>query len=130
MKKAHFLLRALVLFVVFLILGAGIYRFSKHHYKNVAEWGEPNSQDVLIYKDDTYYYVGKIGDYGLNSKKYAKNEVLGEVTPESLWDKREAFVVWNLDGKANFLIVAIEDEQYLYHHESIDNPIETETAKG
>lgn len=131
MKKAYFLPRAIILFVVFLVIGAGLYRFSGHHYKNVADWCEPNDTAVLIYEDKTYYLAGEIGDPGMASKKFPKNEVLGEVTPESLWDTKAPFVVWSVEGKANFLIVTVEDEQeYLYYHESVDNPAETETVKG
>ncbi len=131
MKKAHFLLRAIILFVVFLAIGAGIYRYAHHHYKNIAEWGEPDSTEVLLYEDKTYCLAGEIGDPGLTSKKYPKNEVLGEVTPDNFWDKKAPFLVWSVEGKANFLIVTVEEEkEYLYYHESVENPAETETVKG
>ena len=131
MKKAHFLIRAIVCFIVFVMIGLGLHRFSNHHYKNIADWSEPDDTNVLIYQDKTYYYAGKIGDPGLAAKKFAKNETLGEVTPDSLWDKKEAFVVWSVEGKANFLIVTVgESTQYLYYHESVSNPAETETAMG
>lgn len=130
MKKAYFLPRALVLFVVFLAIGAGIFRFSTHHYQNIADWEDPASMEVLIYEDDTYHLAGEIGDPGLASKKYPKNEVLGEVTPDGLFDPSAPFVVWNVEGKANFLIVTTEDDkEWLYFREGVDNPAETETAE-
>ncbi len=131
MKKAHFLPRAIILFVVFLAIGAGIFRYANHHYKNIADWGEPDSAKILIYEDETYYLAGKVGDSGLASKKFPKNEVLGEVTPDSLFDTSDPLVVWSVEGKANFLIVTVKDEkEYLYYHESVDNPAETAAVQG
>lgn len=129
MKKAYFLPRALLLFVVFLALGAGIFRFSTHHYKNVAEWGEPDSNEVLLYEEDTYHLAGRIGEKGLTSKKFASAEVLGEVTPDGFLDRTAPLVVWSVDGKADFLIVIDEEErEWLYYREGVDNPAETETV--
>lgn len=131
MKKAHFLPRALILFAVFLAIGAGILRFAHHHYKNIADREDPASMEVLIYEDGIYYLAGEIGDLGMASKKFPKNEILGEVTPDGFFDMTAPLVVWSVEGKANFLIVTTEtDKELLYYHESVDNPAETETVKG
>ncbi len=131
MKKAHFLPRALILFVVFLAIGAGIFRYANHHYKNIADWEDPASTEALIYEGDVYYLAGEIGDPGMASKKFPKNEILGEVTPDSLFDRSGPLVVWNVEGKQNFLIITTEDDkEYLYYHEDVENPAETETAMG
>lgn len=131
MKKAHFLLRAAAFFLLFLVIGAGMLRFANHHYQNIADWGEDDTINVLIYEERTYYLAGEIGDAGLTSKKFPKNETLGEVTPDGLLDLSAPWVVWSVEGKANFLIVTLEDEkEWLYYHESVENPAETETAAG
>ncbi len=130
MKKAHFLLRASILFVVFLAIGAGIFRYANHHYKNIADWEDPASTEALIYEGDTYYLAGKVGDPGLTSKQFPKNEVLGEVTPDSLLDPSAPLVVWSVEGKLKFLIVTDEeDREWLYYREDANNPTETETAE-
>ena len=129
MKKAHFLPRALLLFVLFLAIGAGILRYTNHHYKNIARWAEPDSVEVLLYEGDTYYLAGKVGDPGMASKKFPKNEILGEITPESLFVPSDPLVVWNVEGKLNFLIVTDEeDKEWLYYREDMKNPAETETV--
>lgn len=132
MKKAHFLPRALILFLVFLAMGVGILRFSTHHYKNIADWVEPDSAEALLYEGETYHLAGEIGESGLSSKKFPTDKILGEVTPESFWKPATPFVVWSVEGKANFLIVKIgnaEDEKaYLYYRDGVSNPAETETA--
>ena len=131
MKKAYFLPRALILFVVFLAIGAGILRFSTHHYKNIADWEDPASMDTLIYEDETYYLAGKIGDPDITSKKFPKNEVLGEVTPHGFFDLSAPLVVWSVEGKSNYLIVKDEEEkEWLYYRDGAVNPAETETIMG
>lgn len=131
MKKAYFLPRALILFVAFLVIGAGIFRYANHHYKNIADWEDPTSTAILIYEGDTYYLAGKVGEPGMTSKKFPKNEILGEVTPDSLFDLSEPLVVWDVEGKEKFLIVTVgEDTEWLYYREDAENPAETETAKG
>ena len=138
MKKAFFLPRALILFLVFLVIGAGIYRFAYHHYKNIAEWESSDSQQALLYEEDTFLLAGKIGDENLSAKKFSKEEVLGEVTPQGWFDNSKPFVVWSVEGKANFLIVTKEAKDYLYYRKGVDNPAkpassataETETVAG
>ena len=129
MKKAYFLPRALVLFLAFLLLGAGMFRYAHHHYKNVASWGEADSTRVLIYEGETYYLAGLMGERGLNAKTYPAGDVLGEVTPKNFLDKTPALVVHSVEGKDDYLILIMgEDEKYLYFHEKVDNPAETETV--
>ena len=128
MKKAHFLPRALIFFVVFLAIGAAMFRYAHHHYKNIADWGDSDSLESLIYEDDTFFLAGEIGDDGLSSKKFPKNELLGEVTPDSLWSKDAPIVVWSVEGKANFLILTVgDDQELLYYREGVDNPAERDT---
>ena len=129
MKKAYFLPRALILFVVFLAIGAGIFRYANHHYKNIADWEDPTSAEALIYEDEIYYLAGKVGDPGMPTKKFSKNEILGEMTPDSLFDPSEPLVVWSVEGKLNFLIVTDEeDREWLYYRDGAENPVETEIA--
>ena len=131
MKKARFLPRILVLFLVFLALEFAMFRFAYHHYKNVAAWSVPDSREVLMYEGEVYYLAGEIGDPGLSSKKYPTDELLGEIKPESFFKKADPMLVWNVKEKENFLIVAVEDDvELLYYHEDIDNPAETETVEG
>ncbi len=131
MKKAHFSLRALIWFVVFLALGAGILRFSTHHYKNVADWERPDSVEVLVYEEDTFYLAGKVGDNGISAKKFPQNEILGEVTPKSIFDATSPLIIWSVEEKEEYLIVVDEEKnQWLYYKEGAENPVapETETA--
>ena len=131
MKKAHFLLRAAAFFLLLLAIGAGMLRYAHHHYKNIADWEDPASREVLIFEEETYYLAGEIGDPGLSSKKFPTNEILGEVTPDSFFDMAAPWVVWSVEGKANFLIVTLEDEKkMLYYREDMKNPAETETVAG
>lgn len=131
MKKAYFLPRALILFVLFLVIGAGIHRFAIHHYKNIADWEDPDSVEVLLYEGDTYYLAGEVGDPGMASKKFPKDEILGEITPKSLFVPSDPLVVWNVEGKLNFLIVTDEeDREWLYYREDMKNPAENETMAG
>ncbi len=130
MKKAYFIPRALLFFVIFFVVGVGIYRFASHHYKNVAEWGEPDSSSALIYEEETFFLAGKIGEDKLSAKKFPKNEVLGEVTPENFFDNAKPFVVWSVEGKINFLIVTNEKTEYLYYRNGVSNPAEPETESA
>ena len=81
-------------------MGAGILRFSTHHYKNIADWVEPDSAEALLYEGETYHLAGEIGESGLSSKKFPTDKILGEVTPESFWEPAAPFVVWSVEGKA------------------------------
>ncbi len=138
MKKAYFFPRALILCLVFLVIGAGIYRFTFHHYKNVAEWNETDSQNALTYEDESYFLAGKIGEEKLPAKKYAKEEVLGEIKPDGFFNTDEPYVLWNVKDKKDYLIVAVDDIEYLYYRDGVNNPVkpttsgtsETETAAG
>ena len=126
MKKARFLLRALVFFVIFLAIGAGVLRFSTHHYKNIARWGETDSMENLIYEDEIYHLAGEIGDPGLGTKTFPKDEVLGEVKPDGILDRTPPYVVWSVKEKEDFLIIVVDDDtQLLYYHSDVSNPAET-----
>lgn len=138
MKKAYFLPRALILCLVFLLIGVGIYRFTLHHYKNVAEWTEADSQNELVYEETSYFLAGKIGGERLTAKKYTKEEVLGEIKPDGFFNIDEPYVLWTVKDKPNFLIVSVDDTDYLYYKDGVNNPArpavtgasEAETAAG
>ncbi|MBE6558669.1 MAG: hypothetical protein E7661_06645 [Ruminococcaceae bacterium] len=129
MKKAYFIPRAIICFLIFVCLGLAFVRFASHHYANVAEWKDPASRDVLIYDEDAFYLAGEIGKNGLNEKDYPTEKVLGEVTPEGLFQKQDPVVIWMVENKKDFIIVVDEeDSRWLYYREGEENPAETEAA--
>ena len=128
-KKARYLLRALCLFVIFVIALAGMYRLGYHYHPNVAAWtGEGEPRDTMVYGDTTYHLAGKLGSKGIASGDYKTEELLGEVKPKSLFDTTPPLFVWSVDGKEGYLLLIDEEEEkYLYYAEGEVNPAETNT---
>lgn len=126
-KKARYLLRALCLFVVFVIALAGMYRFGYHYHPNVAEWtGVDEPRDAMVYGDTTYYLAGKLGSKGISSSGYKTEELLGEVNPKSLFDPTPPLFLWSIENKEGYLILIDEaEDKYLYYAEGQVNPAES-----
>ena len=78
-KKAYFIPRAIIAFVLLMALILGIYLIGFRSWREVAEWGEGSNHEILIYEEETYVLIGQIGKKGLNLKKYPIHKVLGQV---------------------------------------------------
>ena len=128
-KRAYLLVRAIVIFVVFLVALAGIYRIGNHHFANVAEWaGEESAREVLQYGDTTYHLAGKLGSKGISTNGYKTEELLGEVKPKGLFDPTPPLLLWSVKDKEGYMILIDENEdKYLYFAEGQVNPAEPET---
>ena len=83
-KRAFFILRAVIAFVLIGVLLAVLYQVAFKSYPTVAEWGEPGNHDTLIYEGETYALVGVLGKKGLNLKKYPIDEIIGQVRDDGL----------------------------------------------
>ena len=123
-RKPYFLLRALVGFVVCMVMLLGVYRLGYHYYGNVATWaGEESPRDAMVYEDTTYYLAGKVGTQGMSSNNYKPDELLGEVKPASLFDQTPPLLVWSVEKKEGYLILIDEEgHKYLYYAEKMENP--------
>lgn len=89
-KRALFILRAVIAFVLIGVLLAVLYQVAFKSYSTVAEWGEPGNHDTLIYDGETYALVGVLGKNGLNLKKYPIDEIIGKVHDDGLPKLTEA----------------------------------------
>lgn len=153
-KKAYFILRAILAFVLLIALIAGLYLVGFRSWREVAAWGEDSNHEILIYEEETYVLIGQIGKKGLNLKKYPIHKVLGQVEKDgTLMTTAEAtlppdaeegetvkvtppdgtptvphehtYIVYSVKDMDGYLLV-LEDngEYYLYQKAS-----ETETAE-
>ena len=71
--------RILLVFALFAVLLAALYRFGYDSYRDVAEWSESGSRDALTYDGETYYLSGRIGQKGLTKSKYPVDKLIGQV---------------------------------------------------
>ena len=68
-KRALFLLRAGIAFVLLFALIGGLYVWGYRSWSSVAEWAdEMGGHAALVYEGDTYALVGKMGKGNLTSK--------------------------------------------------------------
>ena len=155
-KKAYFIPRAIIAFVLLMALILGIYLIGFRSWREVAEWGEGSNHEILIYEEETYVLIGQIGKKGLNLKKYPIHKVLGQVekdgsvmttAEETLpadTEKGETVKVTPPDGtptiphEHTYIVYAVKDmdgyllvledngEYYLYRKASETETVETE----
>lgn len=78
-KPALFVLRAVIAFVLLGVLLAVLYWWGYGSYRDVAEWVEPGDHSAFVYQGKTYYLSGVIGKRGLTLKKYAIDQIVGQV---------------------------------------------------
>lgn len=78
-KSALFVLRAVIAFVLLGVLLAVLYWWGYGSYRDVAEWVEPGDHSAFVYQGETYYLSGVIGKRGLTLKKYAIDQIVGQV---------------------------------------------------
>ncbi|MBQ3507668.1 MAG: hypothetical protein IJA91_03875 [Clostridia bacterium] len=78
-KRAFFALRAVIAFVLLVVLLAVLYWWGFHSYRDVAEWVTPGDHSAFVYQDETYYLSGVIGKRGLTLKKYPIEKIVGQV---------------------------------------------------
>ena len=79
-KRAFFLLRAVLAFILLFALIAGLYIWGYRSWSPVAEWAdEEGGHNALTYDGKTYELVGVMGKGKLTAKSYPIDEVLGKV---------------------------------------------------
>lgn len=127
-KQAYLTLRAVCVFLVFLVIGAGIWFFSLHYHADVAQWTSVASRESFVHEETVYFLSGEVGTTSIPEKSYQAEKLLGEVKPAKLFDFSKPFRVWSVKDKEGYLIM--EDgsgKQYLYYAEGKKNPAETQT---
>jgi hypothetical protein len=79
-KRAFFLVRAAIAFVLLIAVIAGLYIWGYRSWLPVAEWAdEEGGHNALMYDGETYALVGKLGKGDLTAKNYPIDKVLGQV---------------------------------------------------
>lgn len=154
-KRAFFLPRAVVAFILLFALIAGLYLIGFRSWREVAEWGEGSDHTVLIYEDETYTLTGVIGKKGLNLKKYPIDKVLGQVrddgsvmTTEEVTFPEETeegetlkvtppdgtptlphehtYILYSVKDQEDYLLVLEKDGEYYLYQKTV----ETESESG
>lgn len=128
-RKAYFLLRAFVVFILCVAALLGVYRLCYHYHANVATWADDTGErQRMIYQDTIYHLAGKVGSKGIGTNAYKTDELLGEVKPQSLFDVTPPLFVWRVENKEGYLILVDEqDDKYLYYAEGEINPAQPKT---
>ena len=78
-RSGVMLLRIAIAFVLLALLLALLNWWGYNSYRDVAEWAEPGNHEVLLYDDEIYCRVGRIGKSGLTKSKYPVDKILGQV---------------------------------------------------
>ena len=149
-KRAFFLLRATVAFVLLLALIAGLYIWGYRSWPSVAEWAdEDGGHNALVYEGETYTLVGVMGKGNLTDKNYPMDKVLGQVKndgstmateTETLPEETEegetlavippdgdptlpaehTYILYSVTKKPDYLIVLEQDGAYYLYQLAVD----------
>ena len=133
-KKPYIILRALIIFFVFVAVIVAVQYLAYHHYSDVAEWTD-DERSGITYDGEEYLLAGEHGKNKLSVSKYKMQKVLGEV---KLGGLKNAFskvaLVYSVEDYENLLIVSYEDgdAKYVYYKKGTENPStpETQTETG
>ena len=155
-KRAFFLPRAVVAFILLFALIAGLYLVGFRSWREVAEWGENSDHTALIYKEETYLLTGQIGKKGLTLKKYPIDKVLGQVrddgsvmTTEEITFPEETeegetlkvtppdgtptlphehtYILYSVKDMEDYLLVLEKDGEYYLYQKTVETEAESET---
>ena len=155
-KRAFFLPRAVVAFILLFALIAGLYLVGFRSWREVAEWGENSDHTALIYKEETYLLTGQIGKKGLTLKKYPIDKVLGQVrddgsvmTTEEVTFPEETeegetlkvtppdgtptlphehtYILYSVKDMEDYLLVLEKDGEYYLYQKTVETEAESET---
>ena len=159
-KRALFLLRAAIAFILLFALIGGLYVWAYRSWSSVAEWAdEMGGHAALVYEGDTYALVGKMGKGNLTSKNYPTDKILGKVVDngstmatetETLPEETEegetlkvippdgdptlpaehTYVLYSVEKKPDFLIVLEQDGEYYLYQLVVDETTDSATTES
>lgn len=155
-KRAFFLLRAVLAFVLLFALIAGLYIWGFRSWSTVAEWAdEEGGHNALIYDGKTYELVSVIGKGKWTEKNYPMDEVIGKVRDDGSTMATETetlpadteegetlkvippdgdptlpaehtYILYSVKNKEDYLIVLEQDGEY-YLYQLVVEETATET---